>query len=298
MKYNIITYLIGEGFSNVLKNKKQATTTFITMGLIMLLFGFCLIVVGNFNYFIKQIEERQGLRVYIDKEATEEDIDEIGKQIKEINGVNTIEYISREEALQQVKEQFGKNANLLDGYPEEVFPVSYKISLTDLEKFSEVKSEISKIEKIENISNDDEAKAKLIMISKAIKTGSYVIIIALVCIGVFIISNTIKLTVYARRKEISIMKYVGATNSFIRWPFAIEGIIIGLIAGTISLIIISNIYIFIAKWQALANGLAQIGLVLLNFSEMFNLIFIVYLVLGVGMGIAGSMLSMKKYLKV
>ena len=131
-----------------------------------------------------------------------------------------------------------------------------------------------------------------------IKIGSYVIIIALIAVSIFIISNTIKLTVYARRKEISIMKYVGATNSFIRWPFIVEGIIIGLFSGVFSIVIISGIYMVVSRNVTFVNFLANLGLKLLEFNEMFNFILIVYLVLGMGIGIIGSSLSMRKYLKV
>ena len=131
-----------------------------------------------------------------------------------------------------------------------------------------------------------------------IKIGSYVIIIALIAVSIFIISNTIKLTVYARRKEISIMKYVGATNSFIRWPFIVEGIIIGLLSGIISLVIISGLYMVVSRNVTFVNFLANLGLKLLEFNEMFNFILIVYLVLGMGIGILGSSLSMRKYLRV
>ena len=131
-----------------------------------------------------------------------------------------------------------------------------------------------------------------------IKIGSYIIIIALIAVSIFIISNTIKLTVYARRKEISIMKYVGATNSFIRWPFIVEGIILGLSSGIISLIIVSGLYMFVSRNVTLVNFLANLRLRLLEFNEMFNFIVIVYLVLGMGIGVLGSTKSMKKYLKV
>ena len=131
-----------------------------------------------------------------------------------------------------------------------------------------------------------------------IKIGSYVIIIALIAVSIFIISNTIKLTVYARRKEISIMKYVGATNSFIRWPFVVEGIILGLSSGIISLIIVSGLYMVLAKNITFVNFLARLHLNLLAFNEMFNFIVIIYLVLGMGIGVVGSTKSMKKYLKV
>ena len=131
-----------------------------------------------------------------------------------------------------------------------------------------------------------------------IKIGSYIIIAALIGISIFIISNTIKLTVYARRKEISIMKYVGATNSFIRWPFVVEGVIIGLISGAISLGIVAGLYILLGQNINLVTFLSKLGLGLLEFRDMFNLILIVYLILGIGIGILGSTFSMRKYLKV
>ena len=179
-----------------------------------------------------------------------------------------------------------------------MFPSSYVVTLTDLSKSSEVQSKISEMKNVKKITSSDETIDMLVRIAKGVKIGSYVIIIALVGISVFIISNTIKLTVYARRKEISIMKYVGATNSFIRWPFVVEGIIIGLISGAISLALIAGLYMVISQNVGFIGFLSNLGLRLLDFSDMFNLILIIYLVLGVGIGVLGSSLSMRKYLKV
>ena len=120
----------------------------------------------------------------------------------------------------------------------------------------------------------------------------------LIVISIFIIANTIKLTVHARRKEISIMKYVGATNNFIRWPFIVEGIIIGILAGIISMTIIGGAYSFVAD-KIVNSGFMQItNMSLVSFSDMFNLILIIYLLLGIGIGVLGSTISMRKYLKV
>lgn len=299
MKYNILTYLIGEGFANVFKNKKQAATSFGTMCVIMIFFGICFIVVGNFNHFIKQVESQQGIQAYIVNDATDEETKEIGQKIQELDGVNTIEFISKEQALGQMKEKLGEKSYLLDGYEQNnVFPASYIITVTDLTKIDNVINEVKQMEQIKKVTSSNETISTLVKIAKGVKLGSYVIITVLVAVSVFIISNIIKLTVYARRKEISIMKYVGATNGFIRWPFAVEGIIIGLISGTISLGIIATLYLLIAQNVNFISFLSKIGLSLLEFSEMFNLILIVYLVLGVGIGILGSTLSMRKYLKV
>ena len=299
MKYNVLTYLIGEGISNIFKNKKQAATSFGTMCVIMIFFGICFILVGNFNNFIKQVEAEQGIQAYITNDATDEEVKTLGEEINALDGVNTIEFVSKEEALQHMKDRLGDKSYLLDGYDQNnVFPSSYVVTLTDLSKSSEVQSKISEMKNVKKITSSDETIDMLVRIAKGVKIGSYVIIIALVGISVFIISNTIKLTVYARRKEISIMKYVGATNSFIRWPFVAEGIIIGLISGAISLALIAGLYMVISQNVGFIGFLSNLGLRLLDFSDMFNLILIIYLVLGVGIGVLGSSLSMRKYLKV
>ena len=299
MKYNVLTYLIGEGISNIFKNKKQAASSFGTMCVIMIFFGLCFIIVGNFNNFIKQVEAEQGIQVYIQNDATDTEIDNLWKEIDKIDGVNTIEFVSKEEALQHMKDRFGEKAYLLSPYEQgNVLPASYIVTLTDLGKSNEVQGKIKELSKLKRITSSDETIEMLVKIAKGVKIGSYVIIIALIGLSIFIISNTIKLTVYARRKEISIMKYVGATNSFIRWPFVVEGIIIGLFSGAISLAIIAGIYMGICQNAGFVSFLAKLGLQLLEFSEMFNLILIIYLILGVGIGVLGSSLSMRKYLKV
>ena len=135
-------------------------------------------------------------------------------------------------------------------------------------------------------------------IARGIRVISMILLIILVIISIFIISNTIKLTVYARRKEISIMKYVGATNGFIRWPFIVEGIIIGVIAAIISIIIVGLAYNAIINKLITVETIKTLEISFVSFADMFNLIIIVYLILGIGIGIIGSITSMKKYLQV
>ena len=293
MKYNVLTYLIGEGFSNVFKNKKQAATSFGMMCVTMILFGVCFIVAQNINHFVKQVEAGQGIQVYIENDATEEEIEKLEEQIKSIEGVNTTEFVSKEQALTQMKDKLGDRGYLLDGYEEaNIFPASY------LKLSSNVQMQINDLANVKKITSSDETINTLVKIASGIKIATYVVLVALIVFCVFIISNTIKLTVHARRKEISIMKYVGATNNFIRWPFAVEGIIIGLISGTVSIGILAGLYTLIGNSDGFIAFLAKIGLTLLNFSDMLDLIVIVYLVLGVGIGIVGSSVSMRKYLKV
>ena len=300
MKYNILGYLIGEGFSNVFKNKKSTGASLMIMWATMIIFGVFLILSENINHFVQEVESEQGIQVFATDEATDEQIKKLGEDINQIEGVNTVEYVSKEEALNQMKERFAENEDLLEGYEGEnnIFTASYVVTLTDLNLNTQVQDQISKLENVKKITNANEVVATLIDFANGVKIVTGVILILLIIISVFIIANTIKLTVHARRKEISIMKYVGATNSFIRWPFIVEGMIIGVIASAISIVVIAIAYNFIAEQMVNSSFMRTVGISLVGFSEMFSSIIFVYMLLGVGIGAIGSIISMRTYLKV
>ena len=298
MKHSILGYLLGEGFRNVFHNKKSSGASLAIMCATMLIFGIFFMIIENINSAVKTIELQQGMQVFIQKDATDEQISQIGEQIKAINGVNTIKFISKEDALNYNREKLG-NPALFVGYDEEnPFKASYLVTLTDLKLSSEVQENIYKLDNIASITSQDNTINNLVKIANGIKIVSIVVLSLLVIISIFIIANTIKLTVHARRKEISIMKYVGATDSFIRWPFIIEGIIIGIIAAIISLAVLGLAYNLIISKLGNSAVLAKIGMSLLSFADISTLLVIVYLVLGIGIGALGSTISMRKYLKV
>lgn len=299
LKYNIFSYLIGEGFRNVFKNKKSTAASLMIMCATMIIFGIFFIIGENINYFVAEIESAQGIQVYINNDATDEEIQEIGKKIRDLDGVNTVDFVSKEDALNQMKEKFKEKEYLLEGYEENnIFPASYVVTLTDLTLSSQVQGEINQIDNIKKITSRDETVSTLIDLANGVKIVTGVILALLIIISIFIIANTIKLTVHARRKEISIMKYVGATNGFIRWPFVVEGIFIGILAGILSLGLVGGVYSIIAEKMVNTEFMQVIGMSLVSFSDMFGLIVAVYLILGIGIGVLGSMISMRKYLKV
>ena len=298
MRYNVLTYLIGEGFSNVFKNKKQAFTSLAVMCITMLIFGAFFVIGQNLNYFIKQVEANQGLQVFMNEKATDDEIMTLERQLRQIDGISSLEFISKEDALQQMKNRFGEDATLLEGYPADIFPVSYVIKIDDLNKSEDIQSQVKALPLVDSIEVRSDTINKLAIMARGARIGTYVILVCLVLFSIFIVSNTIKLTVYARRREISIMKYVGATNSFIRWPFAVEGMIIGAIAGAISTGILYLLYSFITNSESVSKILSDIKLTVLDFGEISNLIIVVYLALGIGVGVIGSTISMRKYLKV
>ena len=162
----------------------------------------------------------------------------------------------------------------------------------------QVQEQIYKLENVDDIQSENNTINKLRDLANGIQIMTIIILTLLIVISIFIISYTIKLTVHARRKEISIMKYVGATNSFIRGPFIVEGIIIGIISAIITLVILGLCYNAIINKMGTSAILQTVSIGLLSFADMFYLILTVYLILGIGIGILGSSISMRKYLKV
>ena len=300
MKYNILGYLIGEGFSNVFKNKKSTGASLMIMCATMIIFGIFLMLGENINHFVKEIESEQGIQVFIKNEATQDQVEELGEKIRNLDGVSTTQFVSKEDALNQMKEKFGDKQDLLEGYEGEnnIFTASYVVTLTDLNQSKSIQDQILTFENVKKITSKDETVTTLIDLANGIKIVTGVILALLIIISIFIISNTIKLTVHARRKEISIMKYVGATNGFIRWPFIVEGMIIGLIASAISIVIVGIAYSFVAKQLVNSQFMQVINMSLISFGDMFNSIILVYMLLGIGIGALGSVISMRKYLKV
>ena len=298
MKYNILGYLIGEGFSNVFKNKKSTGASLVIMCATMIIFGVFLILGENINHFVDNLKADQGFSVFIKVDATQEEIDKVGEEIRAIDGVNTVDFVSKDDALNIMRERLKDTKGVLDGFDKELLKTSYTVTVTDLSKSKDIQNQINGIENVAKIESSDETVSALINIANGIRIVTGVILILLIIISVFIISNTIKLTVHARRKEISIMKYVGATNSFIRWPFVVEGMIIGIIASLISIVIVGGAYNFIANEVVNAEFMQMINGSLVSFQDMLSSIIIVYMLLGIGIGALGSIISMRKYLKV
>ena len=297
MRFNVINYLIGEGIRNLFKNKKSTISSLMIMCATMLVFGLFFIIGENINAFVKNVSDAQEIRVILENTVDEAEIERIGNEILSIDGVRNAEFVSKEDALDYMKDMLGDEA--MEGYEERnIFSVAYDVTLTDLKMNEQVQENIMQIENVKKIVSSNQVMAQIISLANGVRIVTGGILVLLIIISVSIIANTIKLTVHARRKEISIMKYVGATNSFIRWPFLVEGIIIGVIAGLLSVALIGVAYTIIANKMAGVAFLEMANWNLLEFKDMFSLILTVYLGLGIGIGVLGSGISMRKYLEV
>lgn len=293
-------YLIREGIKNVFKNKKATMISLVTMICAMFLFGTFFAIGENVNALLEQVEKSQGMEVFIKNEATDDQVSDLEEKIKALDGINTVTFKSKQEALDLMKENLKDNQELLEGYEGEnnIFPASFIVTLTDLSLAKQIEGKIETMDNVKKITSNNDTITTLMKIANGIKIAIGAISIILLIISITIIANTIRLTVHSRRREISIMKYVGATNRFIRWPFVIEGVLIGIVAAGITIVIVGSIYDLVVQKIEQSNVLQAMGVNLLQFPEIVQLIVIVYLVLGIGVGVIGSSISMKKYLEV
>lgn len=297
VRYNIMGYLIGEGFRNVLKNKKSTGAALVIMCMSMFMFGLFFILGENINYIMDQVEAEQGMQVFIEVGTSDAEVKEIETKIRAIEGVNTIEFVPGEDGYNQYISNLQEYSAIVEGLAQ-FMPDSYIVTLTNLELNSSVQEQIKAIEKIDDIQSSNSTISMLMNVTKGIRIVTLAILAILVIISIFIITNTIKLTVHARRKEISIMKYVGATNGFIRWPFIVEGIIIGIIAALITILIVGGLYNVATNGIVQTDTFAKLNVKLYTFADMFTLLISTYVILGAGIGIIGSSISMRKYLEV
>ena len=201
--------------------------------------------------------------------------------------------ITKEQIFEEMRTKLKEKANILDGLEHDnPFRNSYKITLSDLSQTKEVTKELEKIEEIVNITDFQESATLIVKIVDTIKVASLWLMAILLIISAFIVSNSVKISVYARRREINIMKYVGATDWFIRWPFVIEGVIIGLYAAVLCFLLM-----WIAYWCISAN-VSITTFTILPFGAVWGSLAVSFIIVGVVIGSLGSIFSIRKHLKV
>ena len=291
------TYLIKEGYENL---KKHGSKTFSTMLIIcatMLVLGIFIILFTNVNKNVETVKVEQGIQAFIEDSATDADIEYIKDAIKKIDGVGEIRYISNDEAYEDAKNVFKDQEYFLEGLDKvQIFPASYVVKFADIEKADNIKSQIEKIDGIYKVKYNSSTINAVISISRIANIFLLGIGVVLLVVSIFIISNTIKLAVYSNKREIFIMRYIGATNKFIKKPFVIEGAIMGIVSALISFMLISIAYVVIyARIPKVGSSLGVFGFI--PYSSLWWMILAIYIVLGLFIGILGSSISIKKYLK-
>ena len=262
--------------------------------------GVILAVVINVNYITKQVEKGLEISVYLEENLKDEQKDAIEAKLKENTLVDTVTYKSKKEALESFKETLGEDAHLLFGYTEESSPLpdSFTVSLKNPEKIHEVYEYALKINGVKDAVYGEQTVEKLLQFNQFTNIISWAVFAILSLIAVFIIYNTIKITVFSRRTDISIMKYVGATNTYIRFPFIIEGATLGTIGAVIAIMFVRNLYYFVVGMIQSAIEYMPMGTTLAPAGSVMFKIGVIFIVYGILLGSVGSLFSIKKFLNV
>lgn len=289
-------YLIKEGFHNTWTNRMMSVASICVLLSCLLLIGSASMIFLNIDSLVQKIENENVIMVYIDDEATDADIDELGIELQNLSNVQKIEFVAKEDAwAEQIATMDEAQAEFFTEQTDEIpLPDAYKVTVKDLEQFTATVKQIKKLNHIDTVRQNTDLAKKLAKISNGISIISIVIIAVLFAISLFIISNTIKLTVYSRRLEISIMKSVGATNSFVQLPFVVEGIILGVVAGVLSLFAVWGIYELAIN--RFSDVFSSIGLDPLKFTDYAWIMLGVFVAIGIISGVGGSLITMRKYL--
>lgn len=291
------TYLIKEGYSNLRKHGSKTFTTMLIICATMLVLGIFILLFQNVNVNVSTIVDEQGLQALIEDSATDEDIEYMKDEINLIQGISSVEYLDRDAAYQDAKELFSDQEYFLEGLENvEIFPRSFVIKFESIEQSSQIKTAVEKIDGIYKVKYNEATINATISLSKVANIFLLGIGSIMLIVSIFIISNTIKLAVYSNKREIFIMRYIGATNKFIRRPFIVEGAIMGIVSAIISFIVISLAYIVLySRVPKIGTTMGVFGF--LPYSALWYQILIAYMILGLAIGVIGSAISIKKYLK-
>lgn len=293
--FSSIRYFWSEALKSLFRNRFMTIASILTVTLSMFILGMFLCVVFNIDHAATYLESQVEMSIYLKEDLTTPQVMEVGKHLKALPGVESVSFVNKDEALAQFKEQLGEQAGILEAVNGNPLPASYSLSFDTPTHLKQAAVIVSEYKAVESVQYGQDIIEQLYKVAQFIRIAGAVIIVFLAGAELFIISNTIRLTVFARRREIQIMKYVGATNGFIRWPFIYEGVVIGIIGSGIASIFI---------WEGYQLVLAKIneaGLVFLPLMRVYP--FMMYIVLslliaGVFIGALGSAISLHKYMKV
>ncbi|MGI6605034.1 MAG: ABC transporter permease [Firmicutes bacterium] len=295
MKLSTWEFYISEAVRSLVRNRLMTVASVSTVALSLLILGVFLLGAVNLNHIAGTLEQQVEVSAYIDEELEEEAVAEIVAMVKALPGVREATFVSKEEALERLKEQFGERQDLLAGL-EENNPLRDALEIRTIspEDVTPVVAELKEIPGVAKVSFKEEIIQRLFALTRAIRIAGLAIVLLLVAATVFLISNTIRLTVFARRREIGIMKLVGATDWFIRWPFLLEGIAMGFLGSLPAIALVVRFYVWLTT-----NVYAALPFVpLLSPTEVLRQLNLLLLGLGLLVGGLGSAISVRRFLRV
>jgi cell division transport system permease protein len=298
MRIRTVNFIFKEGFSNLFRNKLMffASCAIVTAALIIL--GIFLLIIFNIDENIKALDEKPQVQVYCDFELTDNEVDALEAVILSRRGIKDFLRITKDEAFVRAKELLGENSDILDEIEPDFLPVSFILKLEESDMIFDFVQWLEEIPGISKISYPKRTIDLIAGVSNWTKVFGAVLAGIPILFAIFIVSNTIRLAVFERRNEISIMRYIGATERIIRWPFIVEGVITGIVGATVAFLATGFGYKFVENsfnpdMAYLTDDLFK----LVGIGSVSSILLSAYMCIGVGVGAAGSARSVSKYLK-
>jgi len=302
LKIRTLGLQLRQGFSGLWRNRVMTLVAIGSVTAVLLVLGLSLLTIININSLADYIESSVEIKAFLEEELDSSQVQTIGERIARVQGVKEIDFETKEMALRKYREQLGDDGSLLEGLEGEnnPFPSSYIVKVEDPNTIGSIADEIAVFKGVEEVQYGKDVVEKLLASTNLIRVVGTVLICILAFISVFIISNTIKMTVVARRKEIRIMKYIGATDSFIRFPFIIEGLMMGIIGAAFASGMVAAIYNYFYKSMHSSFGgiFVMISGYLAPYSQSLYDTSLILLGVGMVIGVAGSGISLRRFLKV
>ena len=292
-------YFLQSAFNSIKKNYLMTFASIFVLIACMLIIGSAYLCSANITAFVEKLGDENEIVAYIDEETDEEDLANLQEEVESVSEhIIDVRFVTNDEALEEYRNQFGEEGAYLSWFYGDENPLRdefrIRVDKNHLDEFGAISAKIYAIEGIANISDSQDVVDMLLSLKKVLDVLSFWIMLILAIVSWFIVSNTIKLAMYNRRHEINIMKYVGATNAFIRTPFILEGVIIGVLAAGVSFAMQWVVYVYLL--QPLVSGLSFITTV--PFSSMAIMIAVIFCGIGLFVGFVASAFSINKYLKV
>lgn len=291
-------YFFNQAKKNIIRNGLMSVASLFTIISSLVILGIFLIISLNVDTITEQIKDQCEIQMFLLADTSAERVEQIGNEVRGIENIKSCELYTKGQMLEEVKAtMFEGREDLIESFGDDDNPFSdsYKIVLSDISGAAETAKRLEEIDGVESVQNKQDIVNTVINVSKNVQNASIVIMVLLLTVAIIIIANTVQLTVHNRRKEINIMKYIGATDRFIRIPFLFEGVIIGIAGAAIALGLMSGCYSLLLKYMEV-NGFELFSLI--GLKTVVSWLGIVFVLVGGSIGMVGSMISMKKYLKV
>lgn len=302
MNWSSFKYLARQGLHSMVKNRLMSAASIGVLTVCLLITGVAGLFTLNVGSLMDYLGSQNETVVYLDEDLTDEGLAAVDSALRAISGLREVTYVSKDEALERMKESMGESAYLFDVFEgsENPFLANYRVVLDDVSDLPAIQPQLEAIEGVTSVGAPMQLSEMFTSIHQGVSLVCVVLVAVLGFVSVVVISNTIRLTVFARRKEINIMKYVGATNGFIRLPFFVEGITVGLIAGAISTALVLGGYQLLAVYAGSLPGFwgTLLAGTILPLSRVWYLVLGGFFVFGTLIGSVGTASSIRKYLKV